>query len=232
MSDFWALAGGRVTLPGPARGPWPPEPGVSMPEETRRTAPRLDPRSPLVLDVRELGRRPGSMRPLSRSVPAPAHLGLGVLGVPEGSDLELDLRLESVVEGVLVSGTVAATVTGECVRCLDPVTSSIDVDLQELYVHPDREHGGHAGHHGRGRVDDGFAEDEEMAALPQLHGDLLDLEPVLRDAVVLALPLRPLCREDCPGLCSECGARLDSDPGHGHEVEDPRWAVLRQLGTD
>lgn len=222
-------------MPGPARGPSPPkhaDNGVSMPEETRRTKPRLDPRSPLVLDVRELGRRPGSMRSLSRSVPAPAHLGLGVLGVPAGSELELDLRLESVVEGVLVSGTVNATVTGECVRCLDPVTSAIEVDLQELYVHPDREHGGHAGGHGRGRVDDGFGEDEEMAALPQLDGDLLDLEPVLRDAVVLALPLRPLCREDCPGLCAECGARLDSDPAHGHEVEDPRWAVLRQLGTD
>ncbi len=179
------------------------------------------------------------MRPLSRSVPAPAHLGIGVLGVPEGSELELDLRLESVVEGVLVSGTVNAAVTGECVRCLDPVTSAIEVDLQELYVHPDREHerrgghaGGRAGGNGRGRVDEGIGEDEEMAALPQLDGDLLDLEPVLRDAVVLALPLRPLCREDCPGLCAECGARLDSDPGHGHEVDDPRWAVLRQLGTD
>jgi len=191
-----------------------------MPEETRRSTTRLDPRSPLVLDVRELGRRPGSMRPLSRSVPAPAHLGVDVLGVPEGSELELDLRLESVVEGVLVSGTVAATVTGECVRCLDPVRSSVEVDLQELYIHPDR------------GADDDFPEDEEMAALPRLSGDLLDIEPALRDAVVLALPLRPLCREDCPGLCAECGARLDADPGHGHEVADPRWAALRGLAIE
>ena len=89
-----------------------------------------------------------------------------MLGVPAGSELELDLRLESVVEGVLVSGTVNATVAGECVRCLDPVTSSIEVDLQELYVHPDREqagHGGRSGGNGRGRVDDGIGEDEEMA---------------------------------------------------------------------
>lgn len=166
------------------------------------------------------------MRPLSRSVPAPAHLGVDVLGVLEGSELELDLRLESVVEGVLVSGTVAATVTGECVRCLDPVTRSLVVDLQELYVHPGRETGSN-----RGEVD-GDAEDDVMAALPRLNGDLLDLEPALRDAVVLALPLQPLCRDDCPGLCSECGARLDADPGHGHEVDDPRWAALRGLRHD
>ena len=150
------------------------------------------------------------MRTLSRSVPAPADLGVDVLAVPEGSALELDLRLESVVEGVLVSGTVTGTVAGECVRCLDPVSQHLTVDVQELWT--------------RGEPAD--AEDE----LPRLDGDLLDLEPVLRDAVVLALPLRPLCRDDCPGLCSECGAHLANDPGHGHEVADPRWAALQQLG--
>ena len=149
------------------------------------------------------------MRTLSRSVPAPADLGVDVLGVPEGSALELDLRLESVVEGVLVSGTVTGTVAGECVRCLDPVSQHLTVEVQELWT--------------RGEPAD--AEDE----LPRLDGDLLDLEPVLRDAVVLALPLRPLCRDDCPGLCSECGAHLADDPGHGHEVADPRWATLQQL---
>lgn len=192
-----------------------------MPEETRRTAHRLDPRAPLVIDTRELGRRPGSMRPLSRSVPAPAHLGVDVLGVPEGSALELDLRLESVVEGVLVSGTVDATVTGECVRCLDPVSQALVVDVQELYARTGRERDGR---HERDADQGGEAHD-----LPRLEGDLLDLEPVLRDAVVLALPLRPLCRDDCPGLCPQCGARLENDPEHGHDEVDPRWAALRQL---
>lgn len=149
------------------------------------------------------------MRTLSRSVPAPADLGVDVLGVPVGSALELDFRLESVVEGVLVSGTVSGTVTGECVRCLDPVSRPLEVDVQELWA--------------REVATD--AEDE----LPRLDGDLLDIEPVLRDAVVLALPLQPLCREDCPGLCSECGARLAEDPGHQHESVDPRWAALQQL---
>jgi uncharacterized protein len=63
-----------------------------------------------------------------------------------------------------------------------------------------------------------------------LEGDLLDLEPLLRDAVVLALPFQPLCREDCPGLCIECGARLADDPDHQHEEAiDPRWATLQGL---
>lgn len=151
-----------------------------------------------------------------------------MLGVPEGSELALELRLESVVEGVLVSGTAAATVAGDCVRCLEPLTRPIEVDLQELYVHADRDQG----RTGRGRSEERADGAGETAALPVLDGDLLDLEPVLRDAVVLALPFRPLCREDCAGLCAECGERLDTDPGHGHEADDPRWAALRGLRND
>jgi len=187
---------------------------MSMPEESRRATPRLDPRSPLVLDTRELGRRPGSMRTVSRAVPAPAHVGVDVLGVPDGSPLELDLRLESVVEGVLVSGTVRATATGECVRCLDPVSIPLVVDLQELYAHPGHEQA---------------PDDDDTEPLPGMDGDLIDLEPAVRDAVVLALPLQPLCRDDCPGLCATCGARLADDPDHGHEVSDPRWSALKDL---
>ena len=63
-----------------------------------------------------------------------------------------------------------------------------------------------------------------------LQDDLVDLEPLLRDAVVLALPFQPLCRDDCPGLCTECGARLADDPDHQHEdAIDPRWAALQGL---
>ena len=183
-----------------------------MPAESRRALTRLDPRQPLVIDTRELGRRPGSMRTVSRSVPAPAGLGVDVLGVPAGSQLELDLRLESVVEGVLVSGTASAAAAGECVRCLDAVTRRLVTDLQELFAYPGDE-----------------PVDDDEAALRQLEGDLLDLEPVLRDAVVLALPLQPVCRDDCPGLCPECGARLADEPRHEHEATDPRWAALRGL---
>jgi len=177
-----------------------------MPEESRNI--RLDPRAPLVLDIHELGRRPGAMVRLSRAVPAPADLGLDVVGVPEGSDLELQVRLESVVEGVLASGTARASLAGECVRCLDDIEGDLEVDFQELYVYADRD-----------------ADDQA----PRLEGDLLDLEPVLRDAVVLALPLQPTCRPDCPSLCPECGAHLADEPGHRHAVADPRWAALQGL---
>lgn len=183
-----------------------------MTDESRRTVTRLDPRSPFVIDTHELGRRPGSMRTLSRQVPAPGDLGVDVLGVPAGSPLDLQVRLESVMEGVLVSATAQAAVAGECVRCLDAIARSVEVALQELYAYPGRE-----------RDADGETE------LPELEGDLIDLEPALRDAVVLALPLQPLCRDDCPGLCPECGARLADDPAHGHETADPRWAALQGL---
>ncbi|MCO5992116.1 YceD family protein [Actinoallomurus rhizosphaericola] len=184
-----------------------------MPHGSRKHLTRIDPRAPFVIDTTTLGRRPGSMREDSRTVPAPADLGVEMVGVPEGADIELDFRLEAVMEGVLVSGTARAPLTGECARCLEPVTSSIEVDFQELYVYSDTRSGESAG------------EDER-----RLEGDLIDLEPVVRDAMVLALPLSPLCQDDCPGLCSECGVRLaDAEPDHHHEAVDPRWAALQGM---
>ena len=176
----------------------------------------LDPRSPFVLDTHELGRRPGSMRTVQRTVSAPEDLGTDVIGIPTGTDVELDLRLEAVMEGVLVSGTVRGRAVGECVRCLDEVVDDVDVSLQELYVYPDR---------ARVAAEDG--DDEEDVR--ELDGDLVDVEPALRDAVVPALPFQPLCRPDCPGLCSVCGAHLAEDPDHTHELLDPRWSSLQSM---
>ncbi len=169
----------------------------------------LDPRSPLVLDTVELGRRPGAMRQVRRTVPAPPQLGTDVIGVAVGTDIDIDVRLESVMEGVLVSGSVGTLATGECVRCLDTLERSLELSLQELFVYPDK-----AGH-----------DDDERV----LQADLIDLEPVLRDTVVPALPFQPVCAPDCPGLCSQCGQRLADDPGHAHQVLDPRWSALQAL---
>jgi uncharacterized protein len=159
------------------------------------------------------------MRKVSRSLPAPAGLGIEVIGVPDGSAVELDLRLEAVVEGVLVTGTVKAGLSGECVRCLEPIEQKLDTDFQELYYYPE----------GTNRF--ATAEEDEDEEASRLEGDLFDLEPVLRDAVVLALPLQPVCQEDCLGLCSECGARLSDDPDHHHDAVDPRWAALQGLSA-
>jgi uncharacterized protein len=156
------------------------------------------------------------MRRVQTTVPAPPHLSIEVIGVPPGAELTLDLRLESVMEGVLVSGTVVAPLTGECGRCLDPVQDELEVEIAELFAYEDSTT--------RETADD----DEEDVSF--MVGDLLDLEPVLRDAIVVELPLTPLCSPDCPGLCAECGERLEVGGGlHHHEVVDPRWAALLGL---
>ncbi len=171
---------------------------------------RLDPRDPLVLDTRTLARKPGQMQSVDRVVKAPAGLGSDVVGVPATANLELALRLESVVEGVLVSGAIRTQVSAECVRCLDPIAFDVDLPVQELFAYPDA----------------AAAAAEEIE---QLEDDLIDLTPVVRDAIVLALPLQPLCRDDCPGLCATCGARLADDPNHQHDEIDPRWASLQNV---
>src|SRR5881227_4386893 len=100
-----------------------------------RSATSLDPRSPFVLDTRELGRRPGSMRRVQRTAAAPADWVLELVRVPEGAEVELDLRLEAVMEGVLVSGSVRAPLSAECGRCLDPIQQVLDAEVQELYAY-------------------------------------------------------------------------------------------------
>lgn len=177
-----------------------------------RAAAHLDPRAPLVLDTRELGRRAGSMRAVQRTVAAPPGWELDLVGVPAGSQLELDLRLEAVMDGVLVSGTVVAPIRAECGRCLTPVDSSIEVEVQELFAYEP-------------------APDGDEIAL--VAGDLINLEPIARDAVVLGLPLNPVCRDDCAGLCAGCGEPLaDLPAGHGHDEIDPRWAAIAALDTE
>ncbi|MFJ9348739.1 YceD family protein [Streptomyces sp. NPDC101237] len=186
---------------------------------------RLDHRNPFVFDTHELGRRPGALQRLTRMIDAPEDFGIkGVIGVPLGAPVELDLRLESVMEGVLVTGTARARAEGECVRCLEPVGQELEADFQELFSYPDADD--------RGRVtaepgDD--AEDDEDRFF--IEDGLFDLEPVLRDAVVLALPMQPVCQDDCAGLCSECGARLADDPDHHHDAVDIRWAALQGLAS-
>ncbi|MFC4945343.1 YceD family protein [Pseudonocardia sp. GCM10023141] len=173
-----------------------------------------NPASPWVFNTRELGRRPGTMRSYQRTIPAPAErLGLETIGVPEGSDVELDVRLESATEGVYVSGTAHAPVVGECARCLDPVTDEVTAHVGELFAYPDT-------------ATDATTDEDE---LPRVVGDFLDVEQTVRDALIGDLPMAPLCRPDCPGLCVECGEKwADLAPDHGHETLDPRWAALRE----
>jgi len=172
----------------------------------------LDGHAPLVLNVRELGRRAGAMTTVQLTCPAPVDLLNPMIAVPVDSDIELDLMLESVIEGVLVSGTATALTQGACSRCLEQIAGELEVSIQELFRYRDLEQ---------------LSEEDEE--LPTFDGDSINLEPTLRDAVVLALPLAPVCREDCLGLCPECGARLADDPNHQHDQTDPRWAGLAEM---
>ena len=172
----------------------------------------LDPRAPFVLDTRELGRRPGAMRQVSRTVGAPDTWALELVRVPAGGAVDLELRLESVVDGVLVSGDIHAPIVAECGRCLEPVSDALDVDVQELFAYEPADH------------------DEDQ---PLLVGDFIDIEPLVRDAVMLGLPLNPVCSDGCQGLCPMCGARVaDLDGDHSHDQSDPRWAALTGVRAD
>jgi uncharacterized metal-binding protein YceD (DUF177 family) len=167
--------------------------------------------NPWKVDLRELGRRAGSLQELDRTIPAAEAWKVELIGVPAGAEIHLRLRLESVMEGVLVSGEIEAPVEGSCARCLEPIEDTLVLDVQELFAYS-------------GSTTEATSEEDEVR---RVDGDYLDLEPMVRDAVVLALPLAPVCSEDCAGLCVDCGQRLDDlPPDHSHELLDPRWAGL------
>ncbi|HLS26744.1 MAG TPA: DUF177 domain-containing protein [Beutenbergiaceae bacterium] len=173
--------------------------------------------SPFVVSTRELGRQPGSSHTVELSVTSTNDMGNEVIGVPAGRPIDLDLRLEAVMEGVLVTGVARAEASGECVRCLRPVAADVAVDATELFVYPGERHP---------EADDLGADE----TLPEVRADAIDMESTVIDAVVTSLPLRPLCDPGCPGLCPECGIHLDeAEPDHGHDRTDPRWDALAAL---
>ena len=195
-----------------------PKMGLWFIHFVRRSAISRADASPLVVSVTNLIHRPGTMETLTEVLPAPADLGNALIGVEEGSDIDLDIRMESVVDGILVTGSVVVDVHGECSLCLDPIDYEMSANIQELFVFEKAPAGGP-----EDEVDEQYA----------VEDDSIDLEPALRDAVILQLPFQPVCRDTCQGLCADCGARLEDDPGHHHEVLDPRWSALQGLlGAD
>jgi uncharacterized protein len=154
------------------------------------------------------------MFPLHDVIASPSRIGVELIAIQVGAPLELDLRVESVSEGVLVTGTLTAPTSGECSRCLTLFDGRVDVGLTQLFAYPDS-------------ITEATTEEDEVG---RVVADIVDLEQPIIDAVGLELPFSPLCRPDCPGLCPRCGVPLaTAEPGHHHDEIDPRWAKLARL---
>jgi uncharacterized protein len=158
------------------------------------------------LDVRDLLDRPGASRRVATSEPL-KDVSVEMASVPEGTPVGFDVMLESVVEGILVSGTLSGTMEFRCARCLKEFSHDFNADVRELFAHTGSEEEDH---------------------YPIADGEI-DLEPMARDALLLQVPFSPLCRADCLGLCPRCGGdRNLGECSCGPEV-DPRWAALSSL---
>ncbi len=170
---------------------------------------------PWFVPAHDIIRRPGEAKDFDLDVIVPEAFGNAVIAVPAGDELQISGRLESLHDGVLVSAEITGVAAGECVRCLIPVTEAIDVDFQELFGYP-----------GTSDFDGPDSPDLDY----EVQGDGVDLEQVVRDTVVPALPFQPICQEDCEGLCPICGVRLLDHPGHQHDAPvDPRWTALQGI---
>ena len=167
------------------------------------------PRRPFVISVADLLRRPGSSR--SEVVDAPMEeLQVIDTRMPGGSDVHVEVRIESLNEGAVAKGVVEAPWTGSCRRCLRPIDGTL-----------------------RGEVLEVFEAEPTEGETHLLDGDRIDLEPVAREAVLLELPIAPLCKEECRGLCPTCGVdRNEVDCGCAEAPGDPRWAGLDGLTFD
>ncbi|MBT1610224.1 YceD family protein [Curtobacterium poinsettiae] len=166
--------------------------------------------SPYALRVRDLAHRPGEMREHSLDIEVPDAMGAGLIAVRQGAELRIDVKLEGLHEGVLVSGHASADAAGECSRCLIDISEPIEVDFAELFAYD-------------------ASEDFDFF----VRDDHVDTEQVVRDAVVLSLPFQPVCRPDCPGLDPVTGERLaDLGEQPARQVIDPRWAALSGITLD
>ena len=163
--------------------------------------------NPYLIPVHDLMHKAGTMRRVHLDIQVPDALDNSVVAVEKGDEIVVDGRLESVHEGILVSANVSGEAKSECSRCLDPLKLEVDVEFQELFAYS-------------------LTDEDDLI----ITDETIDLEQVIRDAVVLSLPFNPLCSSDCLGLCVDCGVKLSENPQHEHEAPvDPRWNALKNL---
>ena len=163
----------------------------------------------VLLDVRDLLHDPGSARRV-RLEERFEGLGTELARVPGEEPVRMDVVLEAVVDGVEVSGPVSGRIDYRCARCLQPFDREFRVEVRE-------------------RFSPGASEEADEYPITEGH---IDLEPMVRDTLVLGMPFSPLCRPDCLGLCERCGGdRNLGECACGPEV-DPRWSTLDELQFD
>jgi len=168
------------------------------------------------LNLHDLRRTPGSIKDFRVRASYDHEIRVGLIQVPPGREVVVTGTLQSVGDGVLVTAAATVTLDAQCARCLREFTTDDVVDVQELFVYPER-----VGDYGADETDD----------VQLIDDDLVDIGPAVRDAIILNQPVISLCRPDCAGLCPRCGADLNDDPGHDHAPDtDSRWLALAQWG--
>jgi len=187
-------------------------------------------RSVFLFNTHDLPHRAGEMREYELDLKITEAVGVDLLSVKPGEIIEVDLRIQAVEEGVLATARVIADATGECTRCLKPIIWPIDESFTELYYYESSSSKSTKKHSSRGKSKKDEEIDLDEDELSFLDGDDIDLEPAIRDAIILNLAVNPLCSEDCPGLAEKSGenwAYLSAS--QSQTPTDQRWAALKDF---
>ena len=189
-------------------------------------------KNPFLFNTHDLPHRPGEMREYELTIDSHEELGFEVLSIAADEPIDIDLRIESVAEGILASASIRTEASGECGRCLDAVFYDVDESFQELYEYvEDPRQARKKNKPGKKRPQKSDDDDLDEDLVRQMDGELIDLDGPIRDAIILNLPINPLCSPDCPGLCPDCGLKwIELPDDHAHAPADIRWAGLENWG--
>lgn len=152
-----------------------------------------------------------------------------VLAVPAGTQVELEVAVTTVDDGVYVEVQGSAPLVGQCIRCLKDIEIPKSFSIADVYGYEERgrKRSRHESDKAGKRASNIEVTGDDLDAALIIDRDSIDLEPLLRDALFVDAPFQPLCSDDCLGICEHCGVLLaDAEPDHTHEFLDPRFQAL------
>lgn len=187
--------------------------------------------TPWSISISQLSLKAGNTQDINDVVmPAPSGIGDDLVGIPEGSDVTVNGMLESLADGILFTGTISVPFNSECARCLEPIHTTLSVNPVVFFTYEDESARSKAKFGDGEEVDIIASQDEAEDTYPLPAGSIyVNFESLLRDHLAEALPIQPLDREDCLGLCPQCGINLNDNPDHKHDVVNIQWAALEGL---